>query len=239
MVGQPPDRLCLTMTAAFLTSISARQAISSFLQQSSDGSSVELALGCAARQGFPKMLIHRWYRMLRPSAWLSWDTKLRQISRALFFQKAPQLKRKWTLVLRVCYLEIHHLHTSFYPHSCCSPKSALNSTSWQAIMLLENKVLLFVRACEDSCQTSYRCLLAVANQAKRKQQTKLFAKPLWIIWIYGVKSVAALFNLCLLNFCVLTWCPDFIVVFQCFFFSEQHCIVAAVKLDCCSLRKWI
>lgn len=175
MVGQPPDRLCLTMTAAFLTSTSARQAISSFLQQSSDGSSVELALGCAARQGFPKMLIHRWYRMLRPSAWLSWDTKLRQISRALFFQKAPQRKRKLTLILRVCYFEIHHLHTNFYPHSCCSPKSTLNSTSWQAIMLLENKVLLIVRACEDSCQTSYRCLLAFANQAKRKQPTKLFA----------------------------------------------------------------
>lgn len=122
MVGQPPDRLCLTMTAAFLTSISARHAIGSFLQQSSDGSSFELALGYAACQGFPKMLIHRWYRMLRPSAWLSWDTKLAQISRALFSHKAPQLKIKLTFFLWVCsavFLKI----TTFVPvftHICAA-----------------------------------------------------------------------------------------------------------------------
>lgn len=33
-----------------------------------DGFSVKLALGCAARKGFLKMLIHRWYRMLQPLA---------------------------------------------------------------------------------------------------------------------------------------------------------------------------
>lgn len=35
------------------------------------------------------MLIHRWYRMLQPSAWLSWDTKSAQISQQGFvFQKS-------------------------------------------------------------------------------------------------------------------------------------------------------
>lgn len=57
-----------------------RRSISSLLQQqSSDSSGVDLALGFAAHKGFLKMLIHRWYRMLQPSAWLSWDTKLAQI----------------------------------------------------------------------------------------------------------------------------------------------------------------
>lgn len=48
--------------------------------RSGGGSSVELPLGYAARKGFLKMLIHQWYRMLQTSAWLSWDTKLTQIS---------------------------------------------------------------------------------------------------------------------------------------------------------------
>lgn len=52
----------------FFESISARQSILSFPQQSSDSSCVELALGHAAHKGFLKMLIHRWYRMLQPSA---------------------------------------------------------------------------------------------------------------------------------------------------------------------------
>lgn len=42
--------------------------------------SVELALARAARKGFLKMLIHRWYRMLQPLAWVSWDSKSAQIS---------------------------------------------------------------------------------------------------------------------------------------------------------------
>lgn len=56
------------MSAAYLKTISARQAIRSVLA-AERLSCAELALGCAAcKKGFLKMLIHRWYRMLQPSA---------------------------------------------------------------------------------------------------------------------------------------------------------------------------
>lgn len=50
-------------------------------EQSGGRFSVRVAPGHAAANGFLKMLIHRWYRMLQPSARPRWDVNTAEISR--------------------------------------------------------------------------------------------------------------------------------------------------------------
>lgn len=175
-----------------------------------------LALGCAARKGFLKMLIHRWYRMLQPSAWLSWDTKLAHVSQqGLVFLKSTSAWDK----------------EDFFIFMCVILKSA---TLRQSEKFIEQHRLT---RCDAFGKQGF--VDAESLWWEQRDSGKHSKTPGWwlvVIWIYGMMS--QLFQ----PSSVDLLCPDFgvqtFLLYFNAFFSEQHCIVAAVKLDCCSLRQF-
>lgn len=166
------------------------KSISPTAQQSSNSSCVDLALGFAAHTGFLKMLIHRWYRMLQPSAWLSWDTKLAQIC-----QQGLVFPRK-------------HL---FIPLSLLS--TTFSERYFEQHMLTRYGAYGEKRYCrDDGCKTSRQCFRVVGIPSRVGSKRK---ENIWlIIWCWCHSSL----NCHPLTVCALTWCPDlfFVVVFQCF-----------------------
>lgn len=182
-----------------------------------------LALGCAARKGFLQMLIHRWYRMLRPSAWLSWDTKLAQVSqRGLVFLKSTSA---WDNVDFILVSVILKAPPSYEPLATFMRRSEkfieqhgrTRCDAFGKRGVVDAKSLWWETKQRDGGEQQNSWLIIGCYLSLGCDVTALSAVISWpfVSWL---------------------WCPDFLLLYFNAFFTEQHCIVAAVKLDCCSLR---